>query len=98
MRVFIAFLLTFLCHATNAATCPDWPPARALAEITALQKQIDTWDDQYHREGRSLIADQLYDQSRAQLIEWRQCFNQGPANDPLHTAGGTVPHPVTHTG
>ena len=98
MRVFIAFLLTFLCHATNAATCPDWPPARALAEVTALQKQIDSWDDQYHRAGRSLIADELYDQSRAQLTEWRRCFNPGPAKDPLHSAGGTVPHPVAHTG
>ena len=98
MRVFVAFLLTFLCHATNATTCPDWPPARAVAEVTALQKQIDSWDDQYHRAGRSLIADEIYDQSRAQLTEWRRCFNPGPAKDPLHTAGGTVPHPVAHTG
>ena len=53
----------------NATDCPDWPPARALDEIKALQKQIDIWDDSYHHRGRSLVADELYDQSRARLIE-----------------------------
>ncbi|HCS44245.1 MAG TPA: NAD-dependent DNA ligase LigB [Pseudomonas sp.] len=98
LRLFVAFLLTFACLTTHAAQCPDWPPARALEEIAALQKQIDLWDDSYHREGRSLVADELYDQARVQLSEWRECFAAGPSPEPLRTAGGTVAHPIAHTG
>ncbi|RON14573.1 NAD-dependent DNA ligase LigB [Pseudomonas frederiksbergensis] len=98
LRLFFGFLLTFTCLTTNAAECPDWPPARAQEEITTLQLQIDRWDDSYHREGQSLIADELYDQSRAQLTEWRECFDSGPSAEPLRTAGGTLAHPIAHTG
>jgi DNA ligase (NAD+) len=98
LRLFFTCMLAFTGLVANAATCPDWTSERALAEVTALQKQIDTWDDQYHRAGRSLIADELYDQSRAQLTEWRQCFNPGPTREPLLTARGTIAHPVAHTG
>ena len=69
LRLFFCLLLVFTCLTTNAAECPDWPPARAQEEITTLQLQIDRWDDSYHREGQSLIADELYDQSRARLTK-----------------------------
>ena len=85
LRLFFCFLLTFLCLSSNATECPGWPPARALDEITSLQKQIDLWDDSYHRRGRSLVADELYDQSRARLTEWRTCFNLDPSAEPLRT-------------
>ncbi|KAA0978341.1 NAD-dependent DNA ligase LigB [Pseudomonas sp. ANT_H12B] len=98
LRLFFSFLLAFACLTTNATECPDWPPARALNEITTLQKQIDLWDDNYHRQGRSLVTDELYDQSRARLTEWRECFDSGPSADPLRTAGGTIAHPIAHTG
>lgn len=98
LRLFFGSLLTFACLTANAAECPDWPPARAQEEITTLQQQIDRWDDSYHREGQSLIADELYDQSRARLTEWRECFDSGAPAEPLRTAGGTVAHPIAHTG
>ncbi|WP_085723913.1 NAD-dependent DNA ligase LigB [Pseudomonas sp. R37(2017)] len=98
LRLFFAFLLTFACLTANAAKCPDWPPERALNEVGKLQRQIDLWDDSYHRQGHSLVADELYDQSRARLTQWRHCFNLSPPADPLRTARGTLPHPIPHTG
>ncbi|MHC8290204.1 NAD-dependent DNA ligase LigB [Pseudomonas sp. XS1P51] len=98
LRLFFGFLLIFACLTANAGECPEWPATRALNEITALQNQIDLWDDSYHRQGRSLVADELYDQSRARLTEWRNCFDSGPSADPLRTVGGTIPHPIAHTG
>lgn len=98
LRLFSALFLTLLCLSSNAADCPDWSPARALDEITALQKQIDFWDDNYHRHGRSLVADEIYDQSRARLSEWRECFDLSLAPDPLRTAGGKMAHPIAHSG
>jgi DNA ligase (NAD+) len=98
MRLFFTLLLCLICLNTQATQCPAWPPERAANEITVLQKQIDTWDDSYHREGNSLVADELYDQSRARLARWRQCFQLDPPASPLSTARGTVPHPVAHTG
>ncbi|OAB51823.1 NAD-dependent DNA ligase LigB [Pseudomonas thivervalensis] len=90
--------LVFMAIPAVAAPCPDWPAERARAEIAALQQQIDTWDDRYHRLGQSLVADELYDQSRTQLSQWRSCFNLAASDDPLRSAGGKVPHPVVHTG
>ncbi|WP_438302090.1 NAD-dependent DNA ligase LigB [Pseudomonas sp. NMS19W] len=81
-----------------AGDCPTWPADRARSEITALQQQIDQWDDAYHREGRSLIADELYDQSRIRIGEWRQCFKLPSPSKPLRTAAGPVAHPIAHTG
>jgi DNA ligase (NAD+) len=98
LRLFSAFLLSLICLTAAAADCPDWPPARALGEITALQKQIDTWDDSYHRDGRSLVADELYDQALARLTEWRRCFDLSLTPEPLRTAGGKIAHPIAHTG
>ncbi|XVN18336.1 NAD-dependent DNA ligase LigB [Pseudomonas corrugata] len=81
-----------------AAPCPDWPDERARSEVAALQQQIDAWDDSYYRLGRSLVADELYDQSRTQLGQWRNCFDLAAPPDPLRTASGKVLHPVPHTG
>ncbi|EJN30600.1 NAD-dependent DNA ligase [Pseudomonas sp. GM78] len=97
-RLLTGLLLTCLCLNTAAGECPAWPPARAAQELAALQKQIDLWDDSYHREGRSLVADELYDQSFARLTQWRQCFSPGSGTDPLRTASGPLAHPVPHTG
>jgi DNA ligase (NAD+) len=98
LRLLFSALLT-VAHLTASATeCPDWPSERALNEVGKLQQQIDIWDDNYHRQGRSLVADELYDQSHARLSSWRQCFNLGPAADPLRTARGTISHPIVHTG
>ena len=88
----------FVAASVNAATCPDWPAERTQAEIAARQRQIDAWDDSYHRLGRSPVADELYDQSRAQLERWRNCLDLPAPANPLRTARGKVPHPVIHTG
>ncbi|WP_053213196.1 NAD-dependent DNA ligase LigB [Pseudomonas sp. Q12-87] len=96
--LFTLTFLLFLSAPAVAATCPDWPIERARAEISALQQQIDSWDDSYHRLGRSRVADELYDQSRTQLDQWRSCFDLQKSASPLRTARGKVPHPVVHTG
>jgi DNA ligase (NAD+) len=93
----LAFFI-FLCAPVIAATCPEWPIERAREESAALQGQIDSWDDSYHRLGRSPVADELYDQSRTQLEQWRSCFDLQTLASPLRTARGKVPHPVVHTG
>ena len=94
----ILFFLPFFHLNTFAADCPDWAAARASSEVAALQQQIDRWDDAYHREGRSVIADELYDQSRLRLNEWRRCFKLPSPPEPVRTASGPVAHPVAHTG
>ncbi|RON03579.1 NAD-dependent DNA ligase LigB [Pseudomonas brassicacearum] len=99
LRLLIGFWLIVACLNANANSCPDWPPIRAQAEITALQEQIERWDDSYHRQGHSLVTDELYDQSRVRLKAWRECF--APATtpeNPLRAARGTVTHPTPHTG
>ena len=53
------------------ATCPNWDDARARQEIHQLQAQLAQWDDAYHRRGQSLVDDEIYDQSRAQLDGWQ---------------------------
>jgi DNA ligase (NAD+) len=82
------------------AACPDWPAPRAEMEISALARQVSAWDDAYHRQGRSLVADELYDHASATLQQWRSCFaNAGPPpEDPLSTSSGSLRHPVAHTG
>ncbi len=84
----------------TAESCPDWNPAHATLQLTALQAQLAEWDTQYHRDGISAIADELYDQARVKLDHWQQCFPAaGSANaQPLESARGTVSHPIAHTG
>ncbi|NUT75161.1 NAD-dependent DNA ligase LigB [Pseudomonas sp. C1C7] len=98
LRLFLTCLITLASLNTQATPCPDWPPERAANELTALQNRVDLWDDSYHREGKSLVSDELYDQSRERLAQWRQCFNSKSPADPLRTARGTIVHPIAHTG
>lgn len=100
LRAMTCALIALVSIATNAASCPDWPPAKARSEILALQSQITQWDDSYHRQGISLVADELYDQSVQRLADLRSCFaatSASPSN-PLKTARGPVAHPIPHTG
>ena len=88
-------LLSPLC----LAACPDWDDSRAQQQIHQLQTQLAQWDDAYHRRGQSPVDDEIYDQSRTRLDDWRRCFAvAGPPADPLRTAGGPLPHPVRQTG
>lgn len=98
LQLLITVLLALLVQQAMAA-CPDWPAAHAAEEISALQQQLQAWDDDYHRLGKSPVADELYDQAREQLQTWRTCFSPPPsADNPLRTAAGRVKHPVPHTG
>ncbi len=92
-------LLIALSPFTTASQCPNWTATQAQTEILSLQQQIAEWDDSYHRLGVSRIPDELYDQSRQKLDTWRRCFAVPASDDnPLKTAGGSVVHPVAHTG
>jgi DNA ligase (NAD+) len=100
MKAWIASFTLSLSLNAWATPCPDWMPQRAEGEITALSQQIAQWDEAYHRQGVSLIADELYDQARSQLQHWQSCFATGAltAVDPLASSAGRVPHPVIQTG
>lgn len=91
----LALLLPPLVH----AACPDWPAARAAREVRALAERIAAWDTAYHRDGQSPVDDALYDQARARLAQWNQCFPAAARTPPaLATAAGPLAHPVAHTG
>ncbi|NBB10549.1 NAD-dependent DNA ligase LigB [Pseudomonas sp. SLFW] len=97
----VAGVLAALClNVAHAQSCPDWPPAQAERELSTLQNQITQWDDSYHRQGNSLVADELYDQSVQRLWQLKACFapSSRPAQNPLKTARGELLHPVPHTG
>jgi len=100
MKRWIALFFLPLSLPCLAAPCPDWPTSRATTELHALTEQIASWDDAYHRQGQSLVADELYDQTRARLEHWRSCFpaSAEPAPEPLATSAGHLAHPVAHTG
>lgn len=96
----IALLLLLLPLSAQATPCPDWPASRAKSELSALSQQIAEWDDAYHNQGRSLVADEIYDQARERLQSWHQCFPTArPAfPDPLAGSTGSIAHPVPQTG
>ncbi|MFG0382558.1 NAD-dependent DNA ligase LigB [Pseudomonas sp. zbq_18] len=100
MSRWIALCLALCAAPLSAATCPEWSAARAATEVSALQQRLATWDHAYHVEGRVLVSDEVYDQSRARLAQWQACFAKLPkaANAPLHDAGGRAIHPVPQTG
>ncbi|QVI85535.1 NAD-dependent DNA ligase LigB [Pseudomonas viridiflava] len=99
IRLMSCALLIALSPFTTASQCPNWTATQAQTEILSLQQQIAEWDDSYHRLGVSRIPDELYDQSRQKLNTWRTCFSVPASDDnPLKTAGGSVVHPVAHTG
>lgn len=85
----------------NAAwgVCPVWSAARAHEEISRLHRQISQWDDAYWKEGVSVVDDGVYDQLHARLVQWQHCFGDDVLlGQTLSSAGGTVAHPVAHTG
>ncbi|MFJ5485527.1 NAD-dependent DNA ligase LigB [Pectobacterium actinidiae] len=97
-----AFLIIFVVGSSSfpvaGAVCPDWDSTRSGKEIDALRHQLEQWDDVYYTEGKSPIADDVYDQLREQLNQWLGCFQ--PQN-PIPTRlpdNGKQPHPVAHTG
>ena len=99
LRLLIGLSLAALCPNAHATSCPDWPASRLHSEINALHQQLEQWDDAYHREGRSAVADELYDQARTRLGDWHTCARiDPPADNPLPTARATLTHPVVHTG
>ena len=98
MKAWIALLLLPL--AAQAEPCPDWTAGRASAELGALAQQIAHWDDAYHNQSRSLVADELYDQARERLQHWQHCFPAALAAlpEPLAGSTGAIAHPVPQTG
>ncbi len=82
------------------ADCPDWSNDRAMAESSALQRQLAEWNDAYHRRGIALVDDEVYDQANRRLQLWHDCFAQIPSAPPapLVTAAGPLPHPIVQTG
>ena len=96
MRLLIALLLIVLPLWAWAENCPD----DARTQVDTLAAQISHWDDSYHRLGQSPVSDELYDQARQRLAQWRECFPQPAAapDNPLATSRGTLPHPIAHTG
>lgn len=96
----LAMCAQFGLAATSAPQCPTWTAARARAELTALHDRLQGWDLDYHRDGHSPVADEVYDQARARFDAWRACFpREAPASpDPLARIEGTLRHPVAQTG
>jgi DNA ligase (NAD+) len=87
-------LLLFCCSLislTGYANARTGLPPQAQREITTLQNQINQWDDAYHREGRSLIADELYDQSRCATERMASVF-QLAVNAPAFAYGSRLNH------
>ncbi|NWC10088.1 NAD-dependent DNA ligase LigB [Pseudomonas agarici] len=100
MRVFHGWICLAWCFNAYAGQCPEWPAERARREADALRQQLARWDERYHRQGISPVADELYDQSRQTFEHWRRCFAlpREPADEPLLKARGTLAHPIPHTG
>lgn len=80
------------------AACPVWTPERAEQEIAQLEKQIAQWNEDYWLQGASAVSDDVYDNLNSQLASWRRCFGQEAARDAPASTGGTLRHPVAHTG
>lgn len=96
-RPVLAFLL---CLPLLVQACPDWPPEQAPRQIEALRTQLARWDDAYHRDGQSPVADELYDQARERLRQWQACFPhvRTEPEAPLASSTGEIRHPFAHTG
>ncbi|MBD9482958.1 NAD-dependent DNA ligase LigB [Pseudomonas sp. PDM14] len=100
MQRWIALPLCLFACAIAAQPCPDWSATRADDELQHLGRQIAEWDRAYHQQGRALVSDEVYDQSRQQLEHWQRCFPHSPnhGSDALQGAGGDSAHPVAQTG
>lgn len=97
IRIFMMIGAVVWSVCSNAA-CPVWAPARAEQEIAQLEKQIAQWNEDYWLQGASAVSDDVYDNLNAQLANWRRCFGQETVHDAPAVAGGTVRHPIAHTG
>ncbi|MDN3520319.1 NAD-dependent DNA ligase LigB [Halomonas ramblicola] len=94
----LLLVVGWLFSASVLAACPD--PAPSAAEFAALAQRIAEWDEAYYRRGESPVSDDVYDQARARLDEWRDCQ---PAIALPEAAvpdrpGGEAAHPVPQTG
>lgn len=98
--LFTGLMAALLSASSHGADCPDWTAPQARSEISTLTKQIAKWDDAYHRQGISLIADELYDQALATHQLWLRCFprNSHAQPVPLASSRGTLKHPIAQTG
>lgn len=95
----LCLLLSLLPSLAAQASCPDWSKPRAEREVQALIGRLAQWDHAYHVEGRSPVSDSLYDQARARLQQWQDCFPQaGAAPAALASAAGPLAHPIAQTG
>lgn len=92
LRIFIV-----LCLAGRLAMADCSPSSdQTHAAMAQLAEQIQQWDRSYHEHGRSLVADEIYDQARQRLQRWQQCHAQPAADYAL--PAGRQPHPVAQTG
>jgi len=97
MKAWIAACTVLSLSATTLADdCPTQTPAHAR-QAAELAAQVAHWDDAYHRQGQSLISDELYDQARARLEHWQRC-SESPTANPLNGTQGPIEHPVAQTG
>ncbi|WBE25776.1 NAD-dependent DNA ligase LigB [Denitrificimonas caeni] len=78
--------MMLLINLSAVAACPTWTHTQAEQEISTLQQRLAVWDRSYHRDATSPIADELYDQARAQLQLWQTCFTPAAAPEPAATA------------
>lgn len=90
------FLLLY--SVLGEASCPVWSPAQTQEEVSRLERQLSRWNDDYWQHGASEVSDEVYDQLHAKLIQWQRCFNLAPENRVAALPGGSVMHPVAHTG
>ena len=97
IRTFI-FISTFTWCVWGFAACPAWSPAQAEQEIDRLAQQITRWNDDYWQQGASAVSDDVYDRLSLRLENWRRCFGQEVGHAAPALPGGTVKHPVAHTG
>lgn len=93
-------LLTPTAFATARNDCPAWSPTQAQAQLDTLHAHLAQWDRAYHRDGRSPVTDEIYDQAVARAAQWHACFPvlARPAANPLADAAAEVAHPVPQTG
>lgn len=92
-------LLAWCYSAMSFAQCPVWTPSRQISEISALQKQLQQWDEAYYRQGKSNVGDQRYDALQDKLRGWQRCFlpDSNMRQPTLFTDGKTL-HPIAHVG
>ncbi len=92
------FFSILLWSVVGFSACPVWSPTQAEQEIARLEQQVSQWNDDYWQKGSSAVSDDVYDTLTARLATWRRCFGHTSHNTSVTLPGGTVKHPVAHTG